>query len=170
MISSASRTPLVALELRGSAGDSTAGICIPCSTLPGRTDPTADTGELPGAPATVRIQAADLRQARAATERLRLREAQAGREPDGLVVLLDVEFLIAADARTARAEFSRQNSCTHPDHSATVRYVGTPRGLAGLISDIRAASVADGVTLIPLAERGNVEMVTEQVLPLLDLV
>lgn len=170
MISSPSRTPLVALELLESAGDSRAGVCIPCSTPSGRTDLTAGAGELPGTQVTVRIQAPDLRQAQATTQRLRLHEAQAGREPDDLVVLLDLEFLIAADARTARAEFSRQKSCTHPDHSATVRYIGTPRGLAGLISDIRAASVADGVTLIPLAERGNVEMVTEQVLPLLDLV
>ena len=118
-----------------------------------------------GTPATVRIQATDLGQAQLTTKRLRSAEARAGRDPYGLVVLLDLEFLIAPDARTARTELAESN---HPDCSATVRYVGTPRGLTGLISDIRAASFADGVTLIPLVTSVTAaELVSQQVLPLL---
>lgn len=80
-----------------------------------------------GTPATVRIQAADLGQATVG-------RGSSGSRSHGLVVLLDLEFLIAPDTRTARTELAESN---HPDCSATVRYVGTPHGLAGLISDIR---------------------------------
>ncbi|NHU47067.1 MULTISPECIES: hypothetical protein [Rhodococcus] len=37
-------------------------------------------------------------------------EAQGGRDPQDLIVLLDLEFLIATDARTARAELALRNS------------------------------------------------------------
>lgn len=169
MISSPSRPPRVALALSGSAELATAKTCPPGSTPTGWTDLTADAGAPSSTPATVRIQAADLRQAQTMTRQLRLREAEAGRDPHALIVLVDLEFLIASEARSARAELSAGNSgLHHPDRSATIRYVGTPSGLAGLISDIRAASVADGVTLIPLVTSGtHTEMVTQQVVPLL---
>lgn len=166
MISSPSRLPRVAL-----AGNATERQYLPAGTTTDWTDwtdLTADVGAPLSTPVTVRIQAADLRQAQTTTRRLRLSEEQAGRDPQDLIVLLDLEFLIATDARTARAELSLHDSDARgPDSGATVRYVGTPRGLAGLISDIRAASVADGVMLIPLAASDTSAELVAQVLPLL---
>lgn len=165
MISSPSRPPHVALALPEAAGFTTTRTSISGCTSADRTDPIAEGGEPVGTHATVRIQAADLGQAQLTTRRIRSAEAEAGRDPYGLLVLLDLEFLIAPDARTARTELAESN---HFGCSATVRYVGTPHGLAGLISDIRAASVADGVTLIPLATSVTAaELVSQQVLPLL---
>ena len=83
---------------------------------------------------TVRVAARDLQQARRASARIRA-------HGDDVAVILDVTVAVAADFRSARRGFE-------PD-GATVHYAGTVDGLAGLISDIERADVADGVTLIP---------------------
>jgi hypothetical protein len=55
----------------------------------------------------------------------------------------------------------------------TVVYVGTPSGLASLILDIRAADIADGVTVVPAVTEGNVrdacvQLLLDEVLPILE--
>ncbi|MBY4130783.1 hypothetical protein HQO83_20525 [Rhodococcus fascians] len=92
----------------------------------------------------VRIQASDLREAQQQRARLRADAVERGESADGTAVFLDLEIHIAADARTARREFAALDAPTSP---ASIRYVGTPSGLASLISDVTAADVADGVTL-----------------------
>ncbi|MEK8069863.1 hypothetical protein [Rhodococcoides navarretei] len=92
----------------------------------------------------VRIHASDLREAQQHTARLRAEAVERGESADSTAVFLDLEVHIAADARTARREFAGLDAPTSP---ASIRYVGTPAGLASLISDVTAADVADGVTL-----------------------
>ena len=83
---------------------------------------------------TVRVAASDLQQARKARARIR-----AGGED--VAVILDITVAVAGDFRSARSVLGPA------EH--TVHYAGTVDGLAGLISDIARADVADGVTLIP---------------------
>jgi urease gamma subunit len=82
---------------------------------------------------TVRVAASDLQQARRARARIRARG-------DDVAVILDITVAVAGDFRSARTVLGSA------DH--TVHYAGTVDGLAGLISDIATADVADGVTLI----------------------
>jgi hypothetical protein len=85
---------------------------------------------------TARISAPDLAQAR------RIRSGLKS-EDDALSVILDVTVAVAGDYRSARG------SLTVAGPEAQVGYVGTVDGLTGLVADIEAAQVADGVTLIP---------------------
>ncbi|MGV0815433.1 hypothetical protein ABQF34_26070 [Mycolicibacterium boenickei] len=85
---------------------------------------------------TARISASDLAQARRIRSRLKA-------EDDAVSVILDVTVAVAGDYRSARC------SLTVAGPDAQVRYVGTVAGLTGLIADIEAADVADGVTLLP---------------------
>jgi urease gamma subunit len=99
--------------------------------------PSGDWSELTrGDQRTVRVAATDLQQARRARARIRARG-------ENVAVILDVTVAVAGDFRSARSVLGPA------DH--TVHYAGTVDGLAGLISDIARAGVADGVTLIPAA-------------------
>ena len=81
-----------------------------------------------------RIQAADLRDA--------ARKAAALRADGAAEIYLDVEVLIDTDVAAAfRAVEGRPPA-------ASLRYVGTPRGLAGLIADVQRLGIADGVVLV----------------------
>jgi hypothetical protein len=85
-----------------------------------------------GAEPAVRVVAHDLTQARRIRARMRA-------DCDDVAVILDVTVVVAADFRSARRELASVDG---------VRYAGTVDGLAGLIADIEAAGVADGVTLV----------------------
>jgi alkanesulfonate monooxygenase SsuD/methylene tetrahydromethanopterin reductase-like flavin-dependent oxidoreductase (luciferase family) len=114
---------------------------------------------------TVRIQASDLAEAQAQRSRLRQDFAAAGHDPDQLAVILDVDTHIAADARTARKDLANSVSVPAPQ---SLLYVGTASGLAGLIADIKAADVADGVNLHPILEQDQVRSrIVDDVLPVL---
>jgi urease gamma subunit len=97
---------------------------------------------------TVRVAAADLQQARRARARILAR----GKD---VAVILDVTVAVAADFRSAR---------TILDHTESVHYAGTVDGLAGLVSDIGRAGVADGVTLIPVSPRQDLRDIGRDVL------
>ena len=103
----------------------------------GAPDDEASPGEI------VRIQAEDLREAQRRTSGIRA-DARAGNRD--VAVFLDIESYTAVDARTARSELA--SICS--DEPTSVRYVGTEAGLLSLISDITAAGVADGVTILRL--------------------
>lgn len=69
------------------------------------------------------------------------------------LVLLRIEAVVAetfSQAHMKSAECCRAGTTEPP----TIRYVGTPVGLAGLIADVAAADVADGVVIVslPLSE------------------
>ena len=98
---------------------------------------------------TVRVAASDLQQARKARARIR-----AGGED--VAVILDITVAVAGDFRSARSVLGPA------DH--TVHYAGTVDGLAGLISDIARADVADGVTLIPASARQDLRILGRDVL------
>ena len=88
----------------------------------------------------VRIRAADLREAQLERARIRAAVAEEGRDPDSVAVLVDLEVLIAPEARSARKELAQLDSAlTSPRVPVSLHYVGTPSGLGSLIADIRAA-------------------------------
>ena len=112
--------------------------------------PSGDWSELTdGAQRTVRVAAPDLQQARGARARIRARG-------EDVAVILDVTVAVAGDFRSARRVLGPT------DH--TVHYAGTVDGLAGLISDIASAEVADGVTLIPASPRQDLRELGRDVL------
>jgi hypothetical protein len=88
-----------------------------------------------GGEPVVRITAPDL---------ARARRIRAGVDGD-VAVILDVTVAVGADFRSARRALQVATD------DANVRYVGTVLGLAGLVADIEAAGVADGVTLVAAA-------------------
>ena len=111
--------------------------------------PTGDWSELTdGDQRTVRVAAADLQQARRARARIRAGE--------DVAVILDITVAVAGDFRSARSVLGAA------EH--TVHYAGTVEGLAGLISDISRAGVADGVTLIPASPRQDLRDLGREVL------
>jgi urease gamma subunit len=102
-----------------------------------------------GVQRTVRVAASDLQQARRARARIRARG-------EDVAVILDVTVAVAGDFRSARSVLGPA------DH--TVHYAGTVDGLAGLISDIARADVADGVTLISASPRQDLRDLGRDVL------
>jgi hypothetical protein len=117
----------------------------------------ADTGDwtelTDGAEPAVRISAPDL---------ARARRIRAGVEGD-VAVILDVKVAVGPDFRSARRALQVATD------DADVRYVGTVLGLAGLVADIEAAGVADGVTLVAAAPGQDLRAVGVDVLRLLAL-
>ena len=112
--------------------------------------PNGDWSELTdGDQRTVRVAASDLQQARRARARIRARG-------EDVAVILDVTVAVAGDFRSARSVLGSA------DH--TVHYAGTVDGLAGLISDIASADVADGVTLISASPRQDLRDLGRDVL------
>lgn len=112
--------------------------------------PSGDWNELTdGDGRTVRVAAPDLQQARRARARIRARG-------EDVAVILDVTVAVAGDFRSA------QRVLGPAEH--TVQYAGTVDGLAGLISDIARAGVADGVTLIPAEPRQDLRDLGRDVL------
>jgi hypothetical protein len=96
-------------------------------TVEGWTELTA------GGQPTVRLAAPDLQRAQRGRARIQS-------DRTGVEVILDITVAVAPDFRSVR-------DVTAVD-DGTLRYAGTVDGLTGLISDIEAAGVADGVTLI----------------------
>lgn len=114
----------------------------------------------------VRIHASDLREGQQARARARAEAVEAGKDADSVAVFLDIEIHVADDARTARREFAALDLPAVP---SSIRYVGTPSGLAGLVADVKAAEVADGVTLIAVGpEQRNLDKIARGVVPWLE--
>ncbi|TDO18084.1 hypothetical protein EV580_1265 [Mycobacterium sp. BK086] len=105
--------------------------------------------------AVERVRATDLGEMGRMSARLR-------RAHPGVDVVADIDVVIAADARTARALAGG----AHDSAGHTLLYIGTPSGLAGLIADIHALGIADGAVLIPRAA-GVAELIRDAVLPAL---
>ncbi|MUL84144.1 hypothetical protein FZI95_15920 [Mycobacterium sp. CBMA247] len=109
---------------------------------------------------TARISAPDLAQAR------RIRSGLKS-EDDAVSVILDVTVAVAGDYRSARCSLTVADSGA--GSAVDVRYVGTVDGLTGLIADIEAAGVADGVTLIPAGPDQEPRALGDDVLRRLEL-
>ncbi|MUL46306.1 hypothetical protein FZI85_08800 [Mycobacterium sp. CBMA293] len=114
----------------------------------------------------MRINATDLRAAQRATADIRHAALLAG-DHHVPVVLVNLEVLIAADVRTAWTEASDMHlQATPPRDGSSLKYVGTPSGLASLLWDIVAAGVADGVTLLPQSVATRA-LIVDRALPVL---
>lgn len=90
----------------------------------------------------------------------------AGRDPDTVTVLLDVEVLTAAtfeQGLVERAELDRWA----PHQPRTLAHTGTVETLADLLGEVQQARAADGVTLVPLALPSGMDQVAAHVLPAL---
>lgn len=68
--------------------------------------------------------------------------------------MLDVNVVLDDDVRSAQRRLVELNA----DDANTLAYAGTLDGLAGLVADIFVAGVADGVTLIPVAQEDAREL------------
>jgi hypothetical protein len=104
---------------------------------------------------SVRIHATDLREAAKRAAAIRA-DALAGGGPVP-EVLLDVAVVIE---RTASAAFETLGS--QPAQPECVRYVGTPRGLSGFISDVQRLGIADGVVLLTRDESRVVDLMLDE--------
>ena len=114
----------------------------------------------------VRIAAPDLESAAAARERVRAAVADAGRDPDEVTVLLDVEVHLAADAQRARADVAELDARI-PTEPASVRVAGTATELADLLGRALRIGAADGVTFQPLVLPADLDTLADQAVPLL---
>jgi alkanesulfonate monooxygenase SsuD/methylene tetrahydromethanopterin reductase-like flavin-dependent oxidoreductase (luciferase family) len=124
----------------------------------------------------VRVAAPDLAAARATRRQARDAVAAAGRDPDEVAVLLDVETLLADTADQAEATLAQLDGWvdaarfalrTDTQRVSTVALVGTAAGLADLIEDAVGAEAADGVTLVPLALPSGLRHIAAALVPLL---
>lgn len=91
------------------------------------------------------------------------KSARARRDHPEVDVVVDIDVVIADEASTARAMVDSEHGETG---DSTLLYVGTPAGLAGLITDIHALGIADGAVLIP-GTAGVVDLIRDAVLPVL---
>jgi alkanesulfonate monooxygenase SsuD/methylene tetrahydromethanopterin reductase-like flavin-dependent oxidoreductase (luciferase family) len=119
----------------------------------------------------VRVAAPDLAGAAAARQRVRDAVAAAGRDPDVVPVLLDVETLLAplaGDAARTLEQLDGWAGATGPDAApGTLRAVGTPEDLVELIGDAVGGGAADGVTLAPLALTDGLRVIADELVPAL---
>ncbi|MEV0760955.1 LLM class flavin-dependent oxidoreductase [Nocardia sp. NPDC050435] len=102
----------------------------------------------------IRISAASLEQARARRADLRAALDRAGRDPDAVRVLLDLDLHLASTVDAAAAEVLELDRWAAPAAApragdAPLRHLGTTLGLRTLLDEI--GGVADGVVLRPLA-------------------
>jgi len=111
----------------------------------------------------VRVAAPGLDAAHAVRERVRDAAARAGRHPDDVTVLLDVEVHLAADARASLRRLDRAGELA----PSTLRVVGAAVDLANLVERTVALGAADGITFLPLALPTDLHAITREVVPLL---
>lgn len=109
----------------------------------------------------VRVAAPDLAAAHAARARVRESVAAAGRDPDRVAVLLDVEVLLGTDAHReldlldADGEF----------RPTSMRVVGHAEAFVDLVAAAVDEGAADGVTAVPLAVPGGLPVLADEVAP-----
>ncbi|GAA3077958.1 LLM class flavin-dependent oxidoreductase [Pseudonocardia yunnanensis] len=112
----------------------------------------------------VRVAAADLAAAHTARDRVRAAVAAAGRNPDDVAVLLDVEVLLDSDAARARRALDELDA--HREHAASsLRVVDTADALVDVIAEAVSGGAADGVTAVPLALPSGVQAIAADVVP-----
>ncbi|WP_345347115.1 hypothetical protein [Rhodococcus olei] len=109
----------------------------------------------------VRISAADLGHAQSIRESYRGDLERSGKEPDSISVIVDIAVLVEPRARDARRAFDALGSHERAIAPGSLSYVGTESGLRGLLDDIQAAGVADGVTITPLAGHNDVDALVD---------
>ncbi|NYI04337.1 LLM class flavin-dependent oxidoreductase [Allostreptomyces psammosilenae] len=110
----------------------------------------------------VRVRAAGADEARRTRERVRAAVAAAGRDPEQVTVLLDVEVLVATGRDEARLLLERLDALAGTVHAPrSLLFTGTPARLADLLESLHRDGAADGVTLVPLALPGTLRTLAE---------
>ncbi|PXX62295.1 alkanesulfonate monooxygenase SsuD/methylene tetrahydromethanopterin reductase-like flavin-dependent oxidoreductase (luciferase family) [Nocardia tenerifensis] len=100
----------------------------------------------------IRFAAGDLDAARDRRTALRTAVCAAGREPDAVRVLLEVEVHLADSPVAARDEVAQLDRwAALTDTRDSLRHIGTPDTLRELLEAVEASGAADGVVLRPLA-------------------
>ncbi|WP_214368557.1 LLM class flavin-dependent oxidoreductase [Pseudonocardia sp. H11422] len=115
----------------------------------------------------VRIAAPSAAAAAGARDRIRAAVADAGRDPDAVAVLLDVEVLLADTTDTARRDLAELDGWAGESAPSSLRVVGTPAELADTLTDAFTDGAADGFTAVPLALPRGLVAVADGVVPLL---
>ncbi|MFI1465275.1 LLM class flavin-dependent oxidoreductase [Nocardia carnea] len=100
----------------------------------------------------LRISAPDLATAAETRSVLRAATAAAGRDPDLVRILLDIEVHLAASDQAAAAEVAQLDSWSTGPASASLRHIGTPASLRELVGQAHRECSADGLVLKPLAQ------------------
>lgn len=120
------------------------------------------TGEVEAGATDVVVRRPTLRDAQRTRSLLR----SGSRDLANYSVALEVEVAVAPHPASARASVLEHGESAFTDGDGqTVRYIGTPHGLTGLIRDIYAAEVADAVILVPIDGSASATRIREQVLP-----
>lgn len=115
----------------------------------------------------VRIAAPALDAARAAAARVRAAVADAGRDPEGVVLLLDVEVHTGPDRVSAEKSLSALDRAGGELPPSSLRVVGPGMLLADLIETVLRSGAADGVTFLPLALPTDLDTITGSLVPVL---
>lgn len=118
----------------------------------------------------VRVAAPGLDAAHAARDRVRAAVAGAGRDPDEVAVMVDVEVHLAADRYRARADLVELDAIEAPADGAgpsSMRVLGTPADVADLIGAALRLGAADGVTLLPVVLPADLRRIADDLVPLL---
>ncbi|MFJ1458821.1 LLM class flavin-dependent oxidoreductase [Nocardia sp. N2S4-5] len=99
----------------------------------------------------IRIAAADLAAAAQTRGELRAAVAAAGRDPNLVRVLVDIDVHIAETDDQAALDVAQLEAWTPTDPPNTLRHIGTPHSLRAVFEQVRAECAGDGVVLRPLA-------------------
>jgi alkanesulfonate monooxygenase SsuD/methylene tetrahydromethanopterin reductase-like flavin-dependent oxidoreductase (luciferase family) len=118
----------------------------------------------------VRVAAPGLDAADAARARVRAAVAAAGRDPDEVAVMVDVEVHLAADRYRAQADLVHLDAIEAPADTtepSAMRVLGTPADIADLIGTTIRLGAADGITLLPLVLPADLRRIADDLIPLL---
>lgn len=115
----------------------------------------------------VRVAADTVAGAAEARDQVRAAVAGAGRDPEQVTVLLDVETLLGDDAPARLRELDALAPAGADTGPATLRHVGDPAELAALLRDAAEERAADGFVLVPLALPSGVDEIVDGLLPAL---
>jgi alkanesulfonate monooxygenase SsuD/methylene tetrahydromethanopterin reductase-like flavin-dependent oxidoreductase (luciferase family) len=114
----------------------------------------------------VRIDAPDAPSARERRRRIRERAAGAGRDPDGVRVVVDVAICLNSVEEHAWARAELIESITSgPLGGAGARYVGTPEGLVEWMAYWLEEACCDGFTLLPASLPIDLVLAVDLVVP-----
>lgn len=123
-----------------------------------RAEDDASTGVAVRRGDLIRVAAGDLDSARVLRTALRTAVRAAGRDPDAVRVLLDVEVHLADTSDAAHDDVAQLDQWTEAGAPAGLRHIGTPATLRELLGAIGASEAADGVVLRPLAVPATVRL------------
>ena len=92
---------------------------------------------------------------------------EAGRDPDRVAVLLDVETLLGPGADDRLRELDGLAPAGADVAPSTVRHVGDPGELATLLREAAEEHAADGFVFVPLALPSGIDEIVDELLPAL---